>query len=325
MNYKYIEDNQYSRLFPLYQENNKTNLYHIHFCMYNINTELYIEGNRANIDDDYLDIPELYNAYYPFLQFVVEKKDTNEYIFPTIDYVSPNIEELSDDDERSPLQIHFENTCFQTIFNMFTDISEIHMQNIQLEQLYKGFITHDDNHIFVLFDIGSLIHQLKPSYTLAIIDELVFKQKIYDVSVSKLIIQFFKTNNELRYIKTVDGHDYPFPFQLYMLNIKKEETVLKESRELIIPGEHNRLGLAYYFSTNPINATEMDCKRFSCFIVKCLYDIVLKDSDLYYNDELIDDENTSFTDKLLAATTFYFHEKEVQYWGVKNVLHFCEI
>lgn len=342
MNYKYIDDEKYKKILTLCIDGDNSIPYSIHFCIFNINTEIYIEGNKtpihnAGITDDYLDIPEIYNETYPFLQFIVEKKNglfaSNEYSFPTIEYKCPHIDStthpnsiISEYDEKDPLQIHFENECFEKLFNMFSDISEIHTKNLSISDFYKGFIKMDESQIYVLFDMSPLIHKLKSEYTLAIIDELVFKQKIYDVPVNKNIINFFKENNELRYIQSDNGNDYPFPFQLYMCKIENELThyISKDSKDLYVPSEHSVFGSAYYFSNNPDN--EMNTyKRFSCFIVKCVYDIRLKDDQLYYNDELIDEDKTKFNDIILSASSFYFHEKDIQYWGIKNNLHFTEL
>lgn len=343
MNYKYIEDDQYSKLINLCLDADDTP-YSIHFCVYNINTELYIEGNKYTpddiIDDDYLDVYELYNTIYPFLQFVVEKKSNSlgslEYSFPTLEYICPNIESISsiksthmvsEYDEREPLQIHFENECFEKLFNMFTDISEIHAKNISISEFYKGFIKKEgENQIVVLFDMSKLMHKLKPEYTLAIIDELVFKQKIYNTPVSKSIILFFKQNKELRYIQTIDGHDYPFPFQLYMYKIENNtnQYISKDYTELCVPSEHNVFGSAYYFFTHSEKIDTSVCKRFCCFIVKCVYDIQLKDGQIYYNGTLVDEDKTTFNDIILGASSFYFHENNIQYWGIKNNLHFTE-
>lgn len=342
MNYKYIENEKYSKLIQLCIDSDNTP-YSIHFCAYNINTQLYIEGNKTQqndiIEDDYLDTYEIYNDVYPFLQFIVEKKPnslgSNEYSLPTFEYTCPNIESISsiksshmfsEDDEREPLQIHFENECFEKLFNMFTDISEIHTKNISISEFYKGFIKNEENQIHVLFDMSKLIDKLKPEYTLAIIDELVFKQKIYDTPVCKNIIRFFKKNNELRYIQTIDGYDYPFPFQLYMYKIENNSKyyISKDSNELYVPSEHSVLGSAYYFFNNLENIDMNNCKRFCCFIVKCVYDIHLKDDQIYYNGELIDEDRTAFNDIILGSSSIYFHENNRQHWGIKNNLHFTE-
>jgi len=95
MNYKYIEDEKYSKLINLCLDANDTP-YSIHFCVYNINTELYIEGNKYTpddiIEDDYLDVYELYNTVYPFLQKklrnhvhkTIKNNSTKNTIIPTL-------------------------------------------------------------------------------------------------------------------------------------------------------------------------------------------------------------------------------------------------
>lgn len=326
MNYKYINEDEYSRFIKPPETQNKK--YQIYYCIYAINTQLYVEGTYDSDEStDYLDIPELYNAKYPFLQFITEKSSENNYSFPKKEYECPNIED-SDESDPDPLQIHFEKECFQTMFGMFTDISEIHSQNTSIQSLYKGFIEEGD-HLYVLFDMTTFIDKLNPSYKWAIIDELVFKQKIYDTPVHKDTILFFKKNPRLRYIQTIDSYEYPFPFQLYMYKIEtnnetetKYKTVLNDDPKNsdIIPSEHTHLGSAYYFSTDPINMPADKCKRYCCFIVKCIYDIVLQADQIVYEDLLID--KIQLEEKILSASTIYFHENNIQYWGIKNNTHF---
>jgi len=41
-------------------------------------------------------------------------------------------------------------------------------------------------------------------------------------------------------------------------------------------------------------------------------------------EEISDEEKKEHIVKILRASSFYFHENEVQLWGVKNILHFVE-
>jgi hypothetical protein len=78
------------------------------------------------------------------------------------------------------------------------------------------------------------------------------------------------------------------------------------------------MGLAYYFSTDILKEGD-EPRRFACFITRSYY--ISKDLATV---EVSEEEKKEHIGKILRASSFYFHENEVQIWGVKNILHFVE-
>lgn len=362
--YIYIEEDQLSKNFGFCMDTkNKTFKTHFCLYSINTQCYVEGVSESPNETVNYGDVQSSYNSIYPFLQFVLQKGEQT-YSFPNAPYecpVMPNADkgnegfnffggdgedvedemsedefEIEEDDvedtnnkepanipsEKSAVktqeQIHFENTCFQTLLNFFTDVSDLH--KIYKPSLYKGFIQYDDENIVVVYDVSILIKYLKPEYTIGIIDELVYKKKILSIPVDDFVISFFKTNKKMRHIRTHDGEQITFPFQLYMCNYKTDhyENVLKTDVLQYEPNEHLFMGPAYYFTTDILKEGD-EVRRFACFITRTYY----MSKDLA-KEEISDEEKKEHIVKILRASSFYFHENEVQLWGVKNILHFVE-
>ena len=316
--YTYIEDDQLSKRFDLC---NKSNTKHVHFCVYSINIDCYIEGiSKPYYKEEYGDIQYNLNEFYPFLEFVVQE-NAESYSFPKIEYECPEIANTDKnyiEDDNSQDQIYFENFCKENILSLFNNSYIIN--KIDLKALFKGFIEDDDDNLYVFFDATSVIDYLKENYILAVIDELVYKKEIYSKPVDSQIVSFFKKNDDLIHIMTKEGKRIPFPFQLYICkdndgeyeNIRTTEPTLKMM-------DHSFFNMAYYFTSNPIvNNDTKGFRRFACFIFKALY--ILKDIEI----ELTEEEKDNYEDKIIEASTIYFHENGLQLWALKNILHFAE-
>jgi len=326
--YKYIDDDQLNKMFGFCMDT-QDKMYNVHFAMFSINTKCFVEGTyeESEYTEELSDIQSKYNERYPFLQFIMKKED-EAYSFPQMQYQCPSIKEntnFSQDsgeltsEEKSQEQIHFETECFKYLFSILQDESQIHEQQIDISLLYKGFLEKDESNLFVFFDITSLISKVKPDFTIAIIDEIVYKKIIYSTPVNELITDFFKQNKQLCSIKTLDDKLYPFPFQLYSCKFTDEyENILIENPEKYSSYEHSFLGIAYYFTTLPIiNSNVESLKRFACFIINGLY---IK-GDI---DELQEEEKEEYQKQILPASTIYFHENNLQLWGIKNISQFIE-
>ena len=239
-----------------------------------------------------------------------------------------------DDSEKSQQQIHFENTCFNFVLSCFDKNIDIHNNIIDISKLYKGFIQNQDKEneniiqLYVFFDVTQIINYLKKSqYILSIIDEILYKKKIYSTSINENVTNLFKKNSYLSKIYLMDNNESEievlFPFQLYLCNYSEGEyfNITKETVEMnhIEQIEHFLLGMAYYFSTYPIKEYESEnLKRYSCFMV----------NDLYIKNDIIDfeeEEKEKLKDDVLSASTIYFYENELQIWGIKNMIHFTEL
>ena len=317
--YSYIDDDQFSRSFyfsPIQQNSI------VHFCLYSINSNCFIEGNleEEDIHLQQTNKLQLYNETYPFLQFVFQKKDEN-YTFPTMDYEIPYISENTEEStsETLPEQIHFENECYKYIFSLLKEDSNIHNKNIDFSKLYKGYITNDENNVFVIFDIGSLIQNIKEEYTIGIIDEIINKKQIYLTPIHQSIIDFFNTNDSLQSIKNIEGHKYPCPLQLYMTRkIEGEylnDKVNSESR--FLPFEHDLISIAFCFTKIPIIESNVESfQRFACFIVNSFT------IPLDISSEISNEEKSETNEKILYASTTHFNENGLEITGIKNILQF---
>lgn len=335
--FKYIEDDQLSKNFIFCDlPENKT--LKIHFCLFSINTDCFIEGklndSKENENEDYNDILSKYNESYPFLQFICHKNG-EQYDFPSMDYecIIPNTphevkggnsivnEDIEDDSNKSQEQIHFENECLKYCLSIFKDENSIHKNNIDLSTLYKGFLEGESSNLFVFIDISNFIHDIKEDYLFCIIDEILYKKKIYDSNINPIISNFFKKNRQLTKLHSFDNMLYPIPFQLYLCEYKDESyiNINKNNMNPYKTMEHSLFSRAYYFTSDYLNDEPYMLKRFSCFIVNCLY--VLDDINTELTDE---EEKQDIKNKSLGASTIYFHENEIQLWGIKNNLHFLE-
>ena len=337
--FKYIDDDQLSKTFVFCNlPENKT--LKLHFCLFYINTEGFIEGKINNeIDDEFNNKQPRYNETYPFLEFLCHKTD-EIYDFPSMDYecIISNVPheikdtnipdfnignetDLEDTSEKSQEQIHFENECLKYTLSILKDENSIHKNNIDLSILYKGFLEGDSENLFIFIDISNFIHDIKDDYLFCIIDEILYKKTIYDSDINPIICEFFKKNRELTKLKSIDNMIYPIPFQLYLCEYADEtyKNISKHNTNPYKTMEHSLFSRSYYFTSDYLNDEPFILKRFCCFIVNCLY--VLDDIITELLDE---EEKQNIKNKSVGASTVYFHENNIQLWGIKNNLHFIE-
>jgi hypothetical protein len=148
---------------------------------------------------------------------------------------------------------------------------------------YKGYIEHGDS-IFVIFDITSWIHVLKSEYTIAIVNEIIHKKKIKNDVVDDKVVDFFKTNDEFTQLLNSDGSIIPYPFLLYLCEVKDGVVDFQSMRKtdkkgFIPPAFYSKLGYSYYFSNTPgYDEYQLnELQRFAVFVVNGLY---ILDSDI---------------------------------------------
>ena len=326
IDYKYIEDDELNKRFGFCMDTeNKT--FKVYLAMFSINQSCFIEGvyEENEYTNDITDDQSKYNTRYPFLQFCMETKE-DTYSFPQMEYECPiintSLEETGEQDseEKPQEQTHFETECFKYLLSMLSDDNIIHTKNIDISNLYKGFMEYDESSIFVFFDISTLLSEVKRELTLAIIDEIVYKKIIYSTPVDPTVSDFFKKNKQLCNIKTTENQVYPFPFQLYLCDFKEGEyeNIRSDNTQTYVYFEHPFFGIAHYFTTLPIMNTDVpSLKRFSCFITNGLY---IK-GDI---DSLEEEEKEKYQNQLITASSFYFHENLLQLWGIKNISHFIQ-
>ncbi len=338
MPYKYIDDDQLSKNFTFCEIPND-NILNVHFCLFSINTECFIEGDIKQSMDEYGEEPILrYNEVYPFLQFITEKKE-DFYDFPSMEYecIIPNQTheikggfdeengediDIKTDEHKTQDVIHFENECFKKILSFLKDENVIHKKNIKLSDLYKGFFEYSTKEIFVFIDITELSSEFREDYIFAVIDEVLYKRDIYGFNVNPLICNMFCKNRQFTKIRNLENEEYPTPLQVFLCEYREDEymNIHKDNIHPYKTMDHTMFSRGYYFSGDYIGEDAFLLKRFCCFIVNCLYiedDIITELKD--------EDEKQSIREKSVSASTIYFKEDNIQLWAVKNILHFTEI
>jgi hypothetical protein len=324
--FTYIANDELTKSLDDIKEDNellkKSRIFNVNLCFYTICQDCYIEikQNVTTNDDEenenYLDIPSSkQNDFFPFVMILLDNGN-----FPIIQHeileYSPNV----DNDDNSPEQISFETDCFIKLNDIMNNsIHDIIKDMESIKKLYKGFVESEDNkhEIFAFFDITPF--QYKPLesslFYWVIMDEILYKKKVFSIPISPNVTQFFKINKHMRYVKNEDGEEYPLPHQLYICKKNTNyNNLLKTEVEQngIITIDNNEMCNAFYFTSEAINYVFINgLQRFACFIINCVY----IDDILNVDNELI-----------LGASTIYFHdENKLQLWCVKNITQFTII
>jgi hypothetical protein len=367
----YIEDDYLSRNIDLCSiEGSNDDKFILHFCMFVINKECFIQGVNEKVDDELF---LYYDKFFPFLQFYMKKID-GVYQFPQMDFkcAVPNEmavvadEMVGGEDETPQSQVYFENECFRFLTTFFEDAGVIHsLPANYISTMYKGFkefqqVADTTKHIFVFYDItGCIQYFKKEERALAIIDEIVFNQKINKDAVNPIYFQFFKENKNLLYMKSGDTK-IPYPFQLYMCKkTENNEGTLTSVQvgDSIRTIEHNDFGPSYIFTAEPFGDNPV---RFSCFIIKSIYflqdiaeePVVFGESstkegkpveetkevgesedgekgEMEGEEQTFEDINEKTPVKgkedFLYVPTIYYWENGVQYWCIRNNNHFTGV
>jgi hypothetical protein len=176
----------------------------------------------------------------------------------------------------------------------------------------------------VLFDITSWIRVLKKDYTIAIVNEILHKKKIFNSEFEPYVLDFFKKNTELTELHNTDGSVIPYPFQVYMCLLKQSGSdgsvenmqsmkISEDEYKFIKPLFHPKLGYSYYFN-NTLEDESQNLQRVAIFVVNSLY--ILGEINDY--DLNIEENITNFSE----ASTIYFHENGIQLWSIRNISHY---
>lgn len=95
--------------------------------------------------------------------------------------------------------------------------------------------------------------------------------------------------------------------------------LINDNYNINTPYNYYKYGYMYYF-TQDYKESIPEYRRYCCFINKCFYDV---------NNEIESAETFEYKNKILFASTIYFHEDgdsdDKVYWGIKNVLQFTKI
>ena len=187
---EYLNDDPLSRQFSLNRDYTKE--YKLVLCLYNINTDLDT----------------------PFLQFLFEKKNS-KFQFPIKDVnmwaireliesnkkIQPNNQDgdVSDDgneDDENDIEFEFMNQCSQ----FYKEITGIGFDNSN--KSFKGFTQNENNEIFIIFDLTNMnIENLQSSQQWAIIDEIIYKNRILTQPILESHVANFVQNPMLLFLK----------------------------------------------------------------------------------------------------------------------------
>ena len=304
--------------------------YKIFICCFALSVGCFIEGVDHTEDETSLSNRQhqytAYNQYYPYLQFII-KQGAND--LPELEYTFPAAAAAEEE------QTHFENTVIQYVFDtVLSDKINLHNDDISdVTEMYKGIIVDKDNHdtqsLYVLFDLtlyqGLNSSFMRDGFMLASVDELVYKQKVFDTPVSENIMNLFQRYDCISLLETKNGISMPFPFQVYMckrddtgkyINVTKDDP--NASCGYLI--EHEIHGVGYFFTTEPEyigSSTIENLQRYLCFMTDCKY-ILPKTDEAETVQSNSDDDNK-------YCSSIYFQEEGIQMWAIKNCLHFTKI
>ena len=298
--------------------------YNIFICCFALNVGCFIEGIDHTEDELHLSNRQhqytAYNQYYPFLQFVL-KQGVND--FPTFEYTCPETD----------IQTHFENTVIQYIFDtVLSEKADLHNDDIlDITEMYKGIIVGEKEEegedqkipLYILCDLtlyqGALNSSfIRDGFIIATVDELMYKQTVFDTPVAQNTHQFFRKYDCVSLLETTSGIEMPYPFQLYMckrdpstgkyLNVTKDDPNASSGYLM----EHEKYGVGYFFTSEPefIGTNTIDSlQRYVCFVTDCKY--------------ILTEEKETENEKYCSS--IYFQEEGIQMWAIKNCLHFTKL
>ena len=83
--------------------------------------------------------------------------------------------------------------------------------------------------------------------------------------------------------------------------------------EPLIPIEHEVIGPCYLFTSELIHENDK-VDRIPVFIVNCYYT-----SEIL--NEMTEEDKVDLRKQLLKSSSVYFHENNIQLWGVRNISH----
>lgn len=349
--YKYITNKDFSTEFNSNEEEIRVNL-----CVYNINTDCFIETTTVKDMNESLHekikkrdfklnallkhngVQTKQSFICPFLEFVFTNNNS-QYEFPSFIFkpmqvtgktVPKRNEKIIEDDIDYSYgnKTYFENECFLQLFKLFKTIPhETHLSN-SINNMYKGFIKSDEPHYTVFFNITPFIiinpNLLKIDYLFGILDEIIYKKKIWDTPIDKEVTKLFKKYKKLRVIINEDDEEYPIPIQTYMCEKINQQYLSKSSA--LFPSCIEPFGLCYYMTNSQLSSNP---DRYAVFVVNCLYNIELMDSsDIFIANkkgELKELTGEELSNALLSNSSFYFNDIDIQIWGIRDNLHLTKL
>jgi len=238
------------------------------------------------------------------------------------------VENLDEEKDRIEPTDIVENITDSSVDDVFLDQCNQFFQEVTGSPIdsnttfYKGFLEKDEN-IFIVFDVSEVEnHGLTGVWT--ILDEIINKKSVFNITVSTLVTNLFAENKVLVNIKNEDGENLPIPQVLYLCN-KNEgqiENVYYDTdalSERVPPTmlsslihqrvEHPTLKNIYLFSETILSQeiSPLNIKRYALFI------------DPTSRFDLTKGEPVP------SQSVVGFSENEVNFWSVKSPKYFVEL
>jgi CubicO group peptidase (beta-lactamase class C family) len=191
-------------------------------------------------------------------------------------------------------------------------------------ECYKGFVENAGN-IYLFFDVTDieLTSEFSDNHTNCIIDELVNKKRVLDLSIEDAASTLFATNRKLVYLYDDKMHKpIHYPIRAYLCesvndeyaNVKYVDSADKSSLSMISDKVHHpAVGNGYLFTSTALDASVTPSLiRYALFHHDAIY--VLHEPFINTEYDLIADN---------ACVCFL--SEGVEYWSVKNMDLFLEV
>jgi hypothetical protein len=246
-------------------------IYKIYICPYNLNKECEL----------------------PFLEYLLELGNNAEYNFPYFQFVCPESKKTSfsfsnlwsnflvtnetaeEDvvDEMSAGHTYFMNQCLLRILEMI-DIQEDEDPDL-LVRIYKGFVEHGQNSIYVIFDFTGLqLKETKANRRWAIMDEILVHHAILGYKINEELAELFKANAFLTFITDENGMHIDLPSVLYICGLDSNGDYINlyqsdDKSTFSLFNErvnHPYLGNVYIFSLEPLPSSKGNVSRIRRFV-----------------------------------------------------------
>jgi hypothetical protein len=227
--------------------------------------------------------------------------------------------------------------------NRTSDIEEIYMKKCNeliesrlkdITTQYKGF-TELDGKIYAIFEKTDEIETaLSSGSKFVIIDEIINKKKVLDVSIPENITKNFNENSELLKIKEKGGNELENPIAVYLCkkngvtyeNFYEDDKTVEEVDQIM---HHDTLGDVYLFTTEPINNVGSFFSFFTGGKKAKRYALFLEDEITIENkDKLLPEffkNSSKKLDDYFTHNCIGYTEAGRNFWAVKSRELFTEI
>ena len=267
------------------------------------------DNHLSQFFGDFIDTDKSYNIFVciykmnvdcklPFLEFLID----NNQSFPIINNF---VCREGDNEEQN---VDFKNKCILEVLNRIKidDIFGVEL----LEKMFKGFLKYNDDDIFVVFECPDYNRSISKDSKWSILAEIIDDQTN---DFDPIVKSFFIDNKFMTEIRNENDDVIPTPILLYLCtdaNIQSQSIVDTTMK-------HDWLGDYYCFVSKPIDTNTQKYAVFTENVKYILVDIST------INEKQINDFLNDSTESVVL--TIYYHQNNIQYWGIKNNNNFTRI